>query len=50
MKAQMASRGFTDVYAALIAVVNTKLPENGELILKRIVIQFRRSIKRNDKV
>jgi hypothetical protein len=35
MKAQMASPTFTHVYAALVAVVNTKFPENGELIVKR---------------
>ncbi|RYE82879.1 MAG: hypothetical protein EOO65_04830, partial [Methanosarcinales archaeon] len=50
MKAQMASPTFTHVYAALVAVVNTKLPEVGELLLKRIVIQFRRAFKRNNKV
>ncbi|CAE7940355.1 cwc22, partial [Symbiodinium sp. KB8] len=49
MKAQMSSPGFTHVYAALVAVVNTKMPENGELILKRIILQFRRAYRRNDK-
>ena len=49
MKAQMASPGFTHVYAALIAVVNTKLPENGELLLKRLIIQFRKAFKRSDR-
>ena len=29
MKAQLSSPGFTHVYAGLVAVVNTKLPENG---------------------
>lgn len=50
MKAQMASPGFTHIYAALVAVVNTKLPETGELVLKRVIYQFRRAYKRNDKV
>lgn len=50
MKAQLTSPGFTHVYAALIAVINTKLPEVGELLLKRVVFQFRRAYKRNDKV
>eukprot|EP00961_Rhodomonas_salina_P229108 3096623-Rhodomonas_salina.1 len=49
MKAQLASPSFSPVYAALVAVINTKLPENGETLLKRVVIQFRRSYKRNDK-
>lgn len=50
MKAQMASPTFTHVYAALVAVVNTKMPENGELIVKRVVVAFRRAFKRNDKI
>ncbi|KAL5855820.1 hypothetical protein ACOSQ4_005622 [Xanthoceras sorbifolium] len=49
MKSQMASPGFTDVFAALVAVVNTKFPEVGELLLRRIVLQFKRAYKRNDK-
>ncbi|RZC48110.1 hypothetical protein C5167_041048 [Papaver somniferum] len=49
MKSQMASPGFTDVFAALSAVVNTKFPEVGELLLKRIVLQLKRAYKRNDK-
>ena len=50
MKSQMASPGFTDVFAALVAVVNTKFPEVGELLLRRIVLQLKRAYKRNDKV
>ena len=50
MKAQLTSPGFTHVYAALIAIVNTKLPEVGELLLKRVVFQFRRAFRRNDKL
>ncbi|KAK4791355.1 hypothetical protein SAY86_031768 [Trapa natans] len=49
MKSQMASAGFTDVFAALVAVVNTKFPEVGELLLRRIVLQLKRAYKRNDK-
>jgi pre-mRNA-splicing factor CWC22 len=50
MKAQAASLPFTPVYAALAAVINTKLPSLGELLLTRLVVQFRRAFKRNDKV
>ncbi|MBA0828246.1 hypothetical protein Goarm_012950 [Gossypium armourianum] len=49
MKSQMASPGFTDVFAALVAVLNTKFPEVGELLLRRIVLQLKRAYKRNDK-
>jgi pre-mRNA-splicing factor CWC22 len=45
----MASPSFSAVYAAVVAVVNTKFPELGELVLKRVVLQFRRAYKRNDK-
>lgn len=49
MKSQMASPSFTPVYAALIAVINTKFPEIGELLIHRIVTQFKRAYRRNDK-
>ncbi|KAK8970465.1 hypothetical protein KSP40_PGU008838 [Platanthera guangdongensis] len=49
MKSQMASPGFTDVFAALVAVVNTKFPDVGKLLLKRIMLQFKRAFARNDK-
>ena len=49
LKAQASALPFTPVYAALISVLNTKLPEIGELTLKRLIVQFRRSYKRNDK-
>jgi pre-mRNA-splicing factor CWC22 len=50
IKSQMASPGFTDVFAALVAVVNTKFPEIGKLLLVRVVLQLKRAYKRNDKV
>lgn len=46
MKAQLASPGFTHIYTALLAIVNTKLPENGELVLKRVIYGFKRAYKR----
>ncbi|KAA1477093.1 MIF4G-domain-containing protein [Dentipellis sp. KUC8613] len=49
MKAQAASLPFTPVFAALVAIINTKLPQVGELVLVRLVSQFRRAFKRNDK-
>ena len=42
MKAQVASLPFTPVSAALVAIINTKLP--------RVSGRLRRSFKRNDKV
>ncbi|CAH2067928.1 unnamed protein product [Thlaspi arvense] len=49
MKSQMASPGFTDVFAALVAVINAKFPEVAELLLKRVILQLKRAYKRNDK-
>lgn len=49
MKAQAASLPFTPIYAAMAAIVNTKLPQVGELLIKRLVMQFRKGYKRNDK-
>lgn len=49
IQAQAASPTFTNVYAALMAIINTKFPNIGELLLKRLVLQFRRSFKQNNK-
>ncbi|KAH9388312.1 pre-mRNA-splicing factor cwc22 [Tyrophagus putrescentiae] len=47
IRAQAASPTLTNVYAALVAVCNTKFPKVGELLLKRLIIQFRRTYQRN---
>jgi pre-mRNA-splicing factor CWC22 len=49
MKAQAASLPFTPIYAAMVAVVNTKLPAVGELLVHRLISQFRKAFRRNDK-
>ncbi|KIX01541.1 pre-mRNA-splicing factor cwc22 [Rhinocladiella mackenziei CBS 650.93] len=49
MKAQAASLPFTPIYAAMAAIVNTKLPQVGELLVNRLVVQFLKAFKRNDK-
>ncbi|KMS99028.1 hypothetical protein BVRB_3g066340 [Beta vulgaris subsp. vulgaris] len=49
MKSQMASPGFTHVFAALVAVINTKFLLVGDLLLRGIVLQLQRAYKRNDK-
>ena len=50
MHSQMASPNFTHVYAALVAVINTKLPDHGRLLVHRYIQQFQRSYKRNNKI
>jgi pre-mRNA-splicing factor CWC22 len=49
MKAQASSLPFTPIFAATVAIVNTKLPQVGELLAQRLVISFRKAFKRNDK-
>ncbi|KTW27652.1 hypothetical protein T552_02093 [Pneumocystis carinii B80] len=49
MKAQAVSLPFTPIYSSLTAVINTKLPLIGELLLTRLIVQFRKAYKRNDK-
>ena len=50
LKAQMASPNFSHVYSALIAVVNTKLPDVGRLLVERVLAQFERSFKAKTKI
>lgn len=49
IKAQAQAQPFTPVYASLAAIVNSKLPQVGELLVTRLIIQFRRSFKSNNK-
>lgn len=50
MRAQASSLPFTPVFAALVSIINTKLPTVGELLVTRVVSQFRRAYRRNDKI
>jgi pre-mRNA-splicing factor CWC22 len=49
IQAQLFSPTFTNVYAALIAIINMKFPQIGELLLKRLVSQFKITFKQNKK-
>jgi pre-mRNA-splicing factor CWC22 len=50
LQAALTSKSqYSNVYAALIAVLNTKLPEVGELVLKRAILAFRRHYRRREK-
>uniref|UniRef100_A0A8C1N6H1 Pre-mRNA-splicing factor CWC22 homolog n=1 Tax=Cyprinus carpio TaxID=7962 RepID=A0A8C1N6H1_CYPCA len=49
LQAQAASPIFTHVYAAVVAIINSKFPQIGELILKRLILNFRKGYRRNDK-
>merc|ERR1719186_402558 len=50
IQAQTASPTFTHVYAALAAIINSKFPNIGELLIKRLIINFKRGFKRKDKL
>jgi len=50
LKAQMASPTFTQVYAALLAAINTKLPDVVRLVIHRVVSQFKKAYRRNNKL
>lgn len=50
IQAQAASPMFTHVYASLVSIINTKFPQTGELIAKRLILQFKKGFRRNDKV
>jgi pre-mRNA-splicing factor CWC22 len=47
--AAVSAPKYSDVYAALIAVINSKLPQVGELMIKRSILAFRRYFKQRDK-
>lgn len=49
MKAAASSSAFVSIYAAMAAIINTKLPQVGELLVQRLIVQFKKAFKRNDK-
>lgn len=49
MRAQASSLPFTPVFACLLSIINSKLPQVGALVVTRLIVQFRRAFKRNDK-
>lgn len=50
VKSQTASVSFTNVYAALVSVINTKLPDVARIIINRYVVMFQKAYKRNSKI
>ncbi|XP_047065214.1 pre-mRNA-splicing factor CWC22-like [Lolium rigidum] len=49
LRSQAACPAFTDVFAAIAAVVNSKIPDVGRLLLVRLVIRLSRSHATGDK-
>lgn len=50
LRAQSASPSFSSIYVCLIAVINSKLPEIGNLFIQRTIQQFRRAFKRSHRL
>lgn len=49
LQAAVSSPRYSTVYAALISVINSKLPEVGELVVQRAILAFRRHYRRREK-
>lgn len=49
IKSQSVSPSFTPVYAALVAIINSKIPDIGHLLLVRLINVFKKAFRRNDK-
>ncbi|SBT82713.1 pre-mRNA-splicing factor CWC22, putative [Plasmodium ovale] len=50
LHAQLSSPAFTNVFACLLCIVNSKFPNIGLLTVHRIILHFRRAYKRCDKI
>jgi pre-mRNA-splicing factor CWC22 len=48
IKSQQLSTAYTDVYASLVCVLNSKLPEIGKLLLNRLIIRYKRAFRREE--
>jgi len=46
----ISSPNYAHIYVALIAVINTKLPECGELLVTRAILAFRKGYQRRDRM
>ena len=50
LKAQVASVNYSHIFAAVVAVVNSKLPDVVKLLLNRLILTFKKAYKRNNKI
>jgi pre-mRNA-splicing factor CWC22 len=49
MRAQVVSQNFTPVYAGIVAAINARIPELGELLLSRVIAQLKRGMVESDR-
>lgn len=50
LKAQETSPAFTDVYAAILAVINSRIHQIGALVVNRLILQYRVSFMSDNKL
>lgn len=50
LKAQVASVNYSHIFAALVAVVNSKLPDVVRVLLNRLILQFKKAYRRANKI
>lgn len=48
MKSQQLSTAYTNVYSSLVSILNSKIPEIGALLIARVIVRFRRLIRREE--
>lgn len=49
LRAQVVSQNFTPVYAAIVAALNARVPEVGEVVVARVIKQLKRGIEESDR-
>ena len=49
MKQQIRITTNTELYGSLISIINSKIPEIGELLINRLVLQFKKNYLQNNK-
>lgn len=49
LRAQETSPKFTDVYAAILAVINSRISSIGKLVVNRLILQYRIAFNSNNK-
>lgn len=50
MKSQQASLQYTNVYACLVGIINSKFPDIGRILVNRYIVMFQKNYKRNNKL
>ncbi|GAV29214.1 hypothetical protein PMKS-002696 [Pichia membranifaciens] len=49
MNSQQLSTAYTDVYSSLVSVLNSKIPEVGSLLIRRLIVKYKILLRREDK-